>query len=344
LPESFLRLPASDRSEILRYKARELGRRPLVLEKDIWVCWSLHQLFSMQDMPRMAFKGGTSLSKVFDAIHRFSEDVDVTFDYRDVRGGLGFDDDPEGMSGERLKRFRKALEGETSILVRTKVVPRLYEALTREFGGEAVVPEVDEAGEKVKVFFPTALEQDAYIREAVLLEFGGRNLTDPCSVHTIKADIAESLEGLEFPEATVSVLAPERTFWEKATLIHAECSRGALRDFAERPSRHWYDLANLSDHAIGQRALADRDLFESVVAHKKWAFRDQKAKYDRCLNGGLRLMPDNEAMQRAIEADFEAMVSARMFYENPPPFSEIADRLERLAAAVNAAMKREGAH
>lgn len=335
MAERFLGLSLEERSEILRAKARDLGRREMVLEKDVWVCWVLEKLFSMPEMHRIVFKGGTSLSKVYGAIHRFSEDVDISFDYRDLREDLGFDGDPEKMSGERLRKFREALQSAVSRLVHERVVPYLGQALREEVGKATVQPEVDARGEKVKIFFPTALQRDDYIKEWVLLEFGGRNLTEPCSSHHIKPDIAEHFPQLRFPVAKASVLSPERTFWEKATLIHAECSRGALRATADRPSRHWYDLAALADHKIGDKALSDRDLFESVVGHKSWAFRDSKAHYERCLNGGLRLLPETESMRQALRADFNKMLAAGMFYNTPPNFSEIEKRLEQLEDEIN---------
>jgi hypothetical protein len=333
--ERFLGLSLEERSEIMRAKARDLGRREVVLEKDIWVCWVLEQLFSMPEMPRMVFKGGTSLSKVYRAIHRFSEDVDISFDYRDLRKGLAFADDPKKMSGERLRKFREALQSTVSRLVHERVAPYLGQALREEVGKAAVQPEVDAHGEKVKVFFPTALQRNDYIKEWVLLEFGGRNPTEPCSSHRIKPDIAEHFPQLRFPVAKTSVLSPERTFWEKATLIHAECSRGALRATADRPSRHWYDLAALADHEIGDKALSDRDLFKSVVEHKSWAFRDSKAHYERCLDGGLRLLPETESMREALQADFNKMLAAGMFYSTPPSFSEIEEKLAKVEDEIN---------
>lgn len=335
MAEEFLRLSTDERSQILRAKARALGRGETVLEKDVWVCWALREIFAIEGLPRLAFKGGTSLSKVFGAIHRFSEDVDVTFDYRDVRKGLGYDDDPGRMSGERLRKFQKALQEATRKLVLTRVLPRFQEAMTQLVGAGAASPQVDDSGEKLLVPYPSVLERDGYLREHVLLEFGGRNLTEPRSTHRIAPDIAEHISELAFPVAEVSVLAPERTFWEKATLIHAECCRGSLRAEADRPSRHWSDLALLADHDIGRRALKSRDLFSAVVQHKTWAFRDAKARYDLCLNGGLRLIPTAESMKQALRDDFEAMVRARLFTREPQTFSEIEERLSGLAEEIN---------
>ena len=284
----------------------------------------------------MAFKGGTSLSKVYNAIHRFSEDVDISFDYRDLLGEAWAKKDPVKMSGEALKKLRENLRGETERLVVDTVIPKLKEAVEQDMGETAAAPEVDDSGEKVKVFYPSIADREGYLREWVLLEFGGRNLTEPCSSYIITPEIAAHLPDLDFPAASVTVLAPERTFWEKATLIHAECSRGTLRPTADRPSRHLYDLALLADHDIGRRALNNLDLFASVVEHKAWAFKDKSAHYERCLNGGLLLVPEAEAMREALQKDFDAMNRARLFTTEPPTFSQIEARLATLADEINA--------
>jgi hypothetical protein len=143
------------------------------------------------------------------------------------------------------------------------------------------------------------------------------------------------LPALRFPAASVTVLSPERTFWENATLIHAECSRGSLRATADRPSRHWYDLAVLADHEIGRGAVSDRALLAAVVEHKEWSFRDPRARYQDCLAGRLRLLPETAAMRAVLREDYSAMIRAGMFYATPPAFEKIESRLGDLAEDVN---------
>lgn len=108
MAESYLELPESDQKDILQAAAAELGRQAAVLEKDIWVCWTLQTLFSMPDAHPMAFKGGTSLSKVYGAIDRFSEDVDITLDYRHFEAD--FDPFAEGISNTKIRKFSNRLK------------------------------------------------------------------------------------------------------------------------------------------------------------------------------------------------------------------------------------------
>lgn len=169
---------------------------------------------------------------------------------------------------------------------------------------------------------------------SVLIEFGGRNITEPSADHNVEPDIAPYVSDLVFPCSTVSVLSPARTFWEKATLIHGECQRNEFRSSAERLSRHWYDLAMLADRDHGQFAIENRTLLEDVVRHKKVFYNASYANYDACLTGQLRLIPESAA-QAALSEDFKRMIGAGMFIGEPPTFHAIVDRLLALEATIN---------
>jgi hypothetical protein len=333
MPESFLHLSAGEQSQILRGLGPRLSRSPTVLEKDVWVCWVLQALFMMPNRLPMAFKGGTSLSKVFGAIARFSEDVDITLDYRGLDGS--FDPFAEGVSNTRLKKFSEELKLFVRDHVHRVVVPYFREKLAVEFDSGGDYIEVSDDGEQLRVHYSTVLGASGdYIGNSVLIEFGGRNITEPNEKHKVQPDIAEHVPALDFPCAQVSVLSPARTFWEKATLMHVECQRGEFRPNSERLSRHWYDLAMLADLAIGDNALADRGLLANVVKHKKVFYNASYASYDACLAGQIRLLPD-EAVISSLRVDYQRMVDAGMFIGEPPTFEAIVDRLRTLEMAVN---------
>lgn len=333
MPDSFLHLPAEERSQILRALAPQMGRTAVVLEKDVWVCWVLQHLFTMPGRLPMAFKGGTSLSKVFRAIERFSEDVDITLDYRWLDASL--DPFQEGLSGRQLRKLSDELKGFVRGHAYGVAAPYFIDLLEGQFGPGAGRIELSEDGEQLRVHYPSALDAaGGYVSDSVLLEFGGRNITEPNETHEIRPDIAEYLSELEMPVATVSVLSPERTFWEKATLMHVACNRGEFRANAERLSRHWYDLARLADQEIGPRALSRRDLLADVVRHKKVFYSAGYANYDACLTGQLRLLPDADVLP-ALQDDFSHMLEAGMFIGEPPSFDVITERLRRLEVEIN---------
>lgn len=333
VPERYLDLDAVEQSALLRARAPELGRVPDVLEKDIWVCWTLQQLFSMPGRLPMAFKGGTSLSKVFGVIERFSEDIDITLDYRGLSAGV--DPFAEGMTGRQRRKLSDELKGFVKAHVTDVVQPWLSQQLREQLPGEGYALELSDDGEQLRLYYPSALtERDSYLRDSVLLEFGGRNIIEPNEIHVVRPDIAVGLAELLFPKAEVSVLSPARTFWEKATLMHVECHRDSLRQSAERLSRHWYDLFMLTRCDIGQQAVTQRDLLADVVKHKQVFYAASFAHYEDCLIGKLRLIPD-EATLIALADDYRRMVDAGMFIGQPPSFADIVTELRTLELAIN---------
>lgn len=335
MPEAFLHLNAQEQSQIYRALAPQMARSPVVLEKDVWVCWVLQALFTMPGRLPMAFKGGTSLSKVFGAIARFSEDVDITLDYRGLDGS--FDPFAEGVSKTRLKKFSDDLKSFVRDHAFDVVAPHIQKILSAEFDSNAAAfrLELSENGEQMRLHYPSVLETPGdYVGNSVLIEFGGRNTTEPNAEHIVEPDITPHVTSLAFPRSTVSVLSPARTFWEKATLMHVECQRNEFRASAERLSRHWYDLAMLAEHDHGQVAIEDRALLADVVKHKKVFYNASYANYDACLTGQLRLIPE-DAVLAALRDDFQRMIGAGMFIGEPPTFDAIVDRLRALEAAIN---------
>ncbi|MEQ5837802.1 nucleotidyl transferase AbiEii/AbiGii toxin family protein [Marinobacter sp. NFXS9] len=329
----FLELPAEDQSDILQTVAPQLARSASVLEKDIWVCWVLQTLFSMHGAHPMAFKGGTSLSKVYGVIDRFSEDVDITLDYRAFKED--FDPFAEGASRTKTKQFSDRLKSYVFAYANDVVVPHLESELAKLPTAEHHTIELDDGGEKIWVTYPSVVEgAGEYIRSQVLIELGGRNVIDPNEIHTVSPYISELTQDLVYPRSEVVVLSPERTFWEKATLIHVECNRGKLRESAERLSRHWYDLVMLAEHPTGRAAVENRALLEDVVRHKKVFFHTGYANYDACLDGRLKLLPETDTLD-GLQDDYEKMVGAGMIYSTPPSFEEIVDSIRYLESRVN---------
>jgi hypothetical protein len=327
--EAFLQLSPEEQRDILQTRATKLGRRTEHLEKDIWICWVLHGLFGMPGRLPMAFKGGTSLSKVYGAIRRFSEDVDVTVDYKSLDQSI----DPFDPKVSRTARdkytelLRIKLADHTNNVIR----PHFENLLSQLPEKPTSLLKISKDGEKLFVPYPSRFGKD----ESVLLEFGGRNVIVPNEDRHLRPYIAAELPSLEFPEAIVQVLSPRRTFWEKATLIHAACNRSNPNLDADRQSRHWHDLAILADHEIGKASIADRHLLEDVVKHKGIFFRASYANYEACLLGGLRLIP-GKALQDALRLDYEKMIADGMFEGEPPSFESIVNRLRVLEKDMNA--------
>ena len=333
MPEgtAFLTLPLFEQSEILNDLAQKLGRSAQVLEKDIWVCWTLDRLFSIPNAKPMAFKGGTSLSKAYRVIERFSEDVDVTLDLREP---TDFNPFTKGLSKSQLNNYSKVLKQRLKDYTETILLPHFQRSLKDTGEGTGRVEVVDSG---LYIYYPTQhTHVNEYIQPQVFLELGARNAAVPTERVTLQADVAfKAPQGLVFPTATVDVLMIERTFWEKATLIHAACLLGELKIGAERISRHWFDLVQLDRVGITEQAMGTPNLLEDVVRYKQTFFKQSHDRdYHDCLNRAFQLVPET-IMLKQLETDYDKMVSARMLYGQSPVFSNLLESVQSIQDRLN---------
>ena len=331
---SYFTLPKTTQRDLLQTASRSLRIDPKILEKDIWVCWTLQTLFSMPDAHPMAFKGGTSLSKVYNVIYRFSEDVDVTLDYTQF--------EPETCASElsntQFDKFVKRLQQHVKQYLTEAVVPYLHGKLSTVSKHATAL--LQDNGEDIHIEYPSAFEKSFGLSEHVLIEFGGKNVINPSKMQTIETDLkkytSEQSLDIELPCATqVTVLAAERTFWEKVTLIHAKCQQKTINKAPEKMARHWYDIVMLLSADVGKDALKQDDLFHDVVVHKKKFYRSKSANYDACLAKKLTLIPKDEHELQSLEKDYNIMIDSGMMYEKPPEFKEIMRVVSDLEKRVN---------
>jgi hypothetical protein len=247
----YLELPREERGEYVREAAARLGIQPVIIEKDLWVCWILGRTFSMPEATsRLVFKGGTSLSKVFGAIQRFSEDIDLGVSPQT----LGWNESKlEGASSRNQRDMRMDhLENDCARWVDSTLRPEL-EAVIREGLG---LPEtssfwlefVRDPATKAPVLnftYPSVLPPETgYISPWVKLEFGSLTDQQPRGAHIVRTMLAEALnEGVEQCDANVTALEIERTFWEKATILHTEHHRPGTSAVRDRYARHYSDFA-----------------------------------------------------------------------------------------------------
>lgn len=218
-------------------------------------------------------------------------------------------------------------------------MPALEAAIAKALGsgsGWNIVLDTEDMDAQTILFeYPSVLEYDAsgaagYIKPRIKLEFGARGQTEPSEQRTIMPYLA-----LEFPselpdaEVTVSTLSAERTFWEKATILHALHHGSKMRP---EMSRHFYDIVMMAAKGVDDAALADPDLLTQVVAHKSQLFADPKASYETAALGSLRLEP-TEQLSRQLRDDYRAM--GEMFMSQPPTFEQLMSRIARLEAKLN---------
>jgi hypothetical protein len=184
------------------------------------------------------------------------------------------------------------------------------------------------------VRYPTVTDDGSYLSKAVAIELGARNVLEPIETHLVRPYAAEHFSAISFPDApAVSVLSPVCTFWEKATILHAEYHRPEPR-VAERIVRHWYDTAMLAQHSIKERALADLAMLEMVADYKDRIYPSGWASYATARASTLRLVP-HAALHDLLKADYDDMVRAGFFFTTAPTWEEIVASLQGLEREIN---------
>ena len=265
MPESWFSLSRQDQAEALEFAAAKTGRPTHLLEKDIWVVWVLSALYGADVGSALTFKGGTSLSKVYRIIDRFSEDLDLTYDIRELIPDLLKDGNPIPESASQEKKISRAVRHRLPDWIDARVKPVITTALANS-GMDANVTLTGHDSDKLILNYPAVKTGTGYSAPAVRLEFGARATGQPHSIQSVICDIAPEISGVHFPEAKPLVMSAERTFWEKATAAHVFCLQGRLR--GQRYSRHWFDLAAIGKTPHFEAASTDAGLAEDVARHK----------------------------------------------------------------------------
>jgi hypothetical protein len=335
MAEHYLTLPREDRLEALGVVATESGRPVHLLEKDIWVVWAIDGLFTSDLGNHLVFKGGTSLSKAYDVIGRFSEDIDVTYDVRELIPELVGKDAPIPKSNSQAQKWRAAIDEKLAAWVRDKALS----AIEKHAEATGVDVKATAEGTNLYIDYDPLAKGTGYVPPRVKIEFGARSTGEPFEERQITCDAAEHVPDLEFPTANPRVMLPKRTFWEKATAVHVYCRQGMQGD---RYSRHWHDIVRLDDAGYAEEALSDRALAKEVAEFKGKFFREKDSKgnpidYAAAVSGALQLVPDAEPL-KALEADYKKMADDGILLEDAEPFADLTERcadLERRANKAN---------
>lgn len=334
MADPFLHLPIEDRREALGVAADRSGRPAHLLEKDVWVVWALATLYGSALGEHLVFKGGTSLSKAYQVIRRFSEDVDLTYDIRAIAPDL-VDENREGLPKTRSeeKRWSSEVRKRLPEWVEGSVQPIIAEALA----AEALAATIRVEGEKLFIDYEAATAGSGYVAPSVMLEFGARSTGEPATLRDIACDASGLIEGVTFPTALPRVMHAERTFWEKATAIHVFCLQERLR--GDRFARHWHDVARLDEAGYAASAFADRDLANAVARHKTMFFAEKAPDrtpidYVAAVNNGLRLVPTGDGL-KALEEDYARMIDDGLLQDDAEPFEALMECCAGIAVRAN---------
>jgi len=334
MADYFLQLPPDERREALGVAAASSGRPLHLLDKDVWLVWILDVLFQSPFASHLVFKGGSSLSKAYQIIRRFSEDVDLTYDIRVLAPDLVGGAEPLPSNRSQEKRWTKEIRARLPLWISDQIVPLINLALSEQRMPARVLTDA----EKVFVEYEPVARGSGYTRPAVMLEFGARSTGEPCETRTIACDAALHVTGVVFPTANPRVMRPERTFWEKATAIHVFCLQGEFRG-GDRFARHWHDMTRLDMAGVAKTAVDDHPLALAVARHKAIFFAGKGSdgaaiNYEAAVSGSLQLVPDGKALE-SLSIDYARMVDDGLLLDEAESFDELLERCRDLQQRAN---------
>lgn len=313
------------RKEIFNQTSQRAGLPASSIEKDWWVTMVLKTVFELEISDHLVFKGGTSLSKGWDLINRFSEDIDfgIDMDY------LGFKGEP---SKQNITRLRKASFTFTNVQLREALNLKLIENGFIDF---EILPNEEENTSMdphslILVYKSVTEERSVYIPPTVKLEVGARSLMEPFEPREIQSFVGYYFNEQKFADVPVSInsVIPKRTFLEKAFLLHEEFQRVPDRMRSERMSRHLYDLEKIMDTIHGLDALKDTELYNSIINHRNTFTKMDGVDYRTHHTSKIDFVPPASIIKE-YEKDYKSM-QENMIYGDSLAFDDLIGRLKEL--------------
>ena len=335
-----------DRRGLFVAAAQRLGTTERYVEKDFWVCWTLDALFNGRPTsggPRLLFKGGTSLSKAFGLISRFSEDIDITV-FREDLGQPASCEDLEQLSGKkrsaRLDDIRDAcrpfVEGKLRAELAMIFSAALEDAALPPNSAGIKLDSEDKDGQTLLLSYPSAIEvHDGYVEPVVRIECGAKSALDPHAPATVKPYVADDLPGADFAIANVTTVDAHRTFWDKVVILHGTRrwfdTNGELYRKGDRVSRHYYDVHRLLDSSVGREALVDSAMAKDCARHARMFFNRPAFDYASAVEGRFAIVPA-PGMVDSLRRDYDRM--AGMIFGPVPSFDAVLESIMGLGARL----------
>lgn len=346
---NFLRIIAStpeERRGLFLATSNRLGTPLQNVEKDFWVCLVLDVLFNGRGTgePRLLFKGGTSLSKGYGLISRFSEDLDITVFREDIGQQVDIEN-MEALSGKQQRVRIDAIKNACQAYIQNELKDRLNRqimSLFREVGVSLIdAPVVEDPDDPyhqtLLVHYPSvSTEVDDYIRPTVKIEAGAKSALEPHQLVSIQPYVADDIMAGNLIVSDIVTIKAERTFWDKIVILHGlrrwYDNRGQLRQQGNRVSRHYYDLYKLAHSSVGENALKDLALGFDCARHAKMFFNSNDLDLLHARPGTLAIMPTPEMIE-ILKHDYRLM--AGMIFGEVPDFSDVLKVILQLEHTIN---------
>jgi predicted nucleotidyltransferase component of viral defense system len=327
---NWLTLSKERRIEILNQATELTGLPSVAIEKDWWVTLMLNASFSLSYSKNIVFKGGTSLSKGWNLIERFSEDIDLAID----RKYFGFDGD---ISKTQIKNLMK----QSCEFISTTFLDDLTKTLTEWKAIDECkliaqpVKDSDKDPQVIEIHYNSVIDTSEYLPQRVLIEVSSRSLMEPIEERKINSILSEIFpqQSIVTVSFTIPTVLPQRTFLEKIFLLHEEFSQDAEKIRIDRLSRHLYDLEKLMDTEHGVEALKNTDLYNNIVSHREKFNPLRGLDYSNHIPNKISIIPPDTVI-KDYEKDYEAMTSF-MIYGEPLKFDHLMKRILELQTRIN---------
>ena len=318
--------PATERREVFSATATAMAITPAAAEKDFWLCWVLMQVFEVPELAAcLRFKGGTCLSKCFNLIQRFSEDIDLILDWTIVT-----ELDPLApRSKTQQDKLNQQMNSQAQHFIAQVILPTLS-AVVAPLCTAAID---NEDPHTINIQYPAEFAA-GYLRPLIRLEIGPLAAMMPMGIYPVTPYAAESFPKLFVqPSIQVSAIKPERTFWEKLTILHAEAHRPETKPMPPRYSRHYYDTYQLAINPSVNYALNDMVMLQQVVEFKQRFYPSSWANYETAVAGTFKLSPSEHHLLK-LKQDYKEM--GEMIFGLKPTFEEMLETLAAVELQINA--------
>ena len=327
----FIDIPRGEKKNIFQQVSANTGIPAFAVEKDWWVVQTLAIIFEMDVAKHMVFKGGTSLSKAWKLINRFSEDIDLSIN-RDFFGFSG------ELSKSKRTKLRKTASEYTSGSFFNELQYRFTQKGFKDIRFNLVeITNSDQDPRIIELYYPNVIPPPGYLEPKVQIEVGSRSLREPFSIQTFGSLIDEYYPEMDFAQASIKVptVNPERTFLEKIFLLHEEFQRPAEKMRVNRLSRHLYDIYHLSKTSFAEKALKDKELYSTIVDHRYKFTRVGGVNYNLHQPQTINPIPILGVID-AWKKDYNTMLEEMIYEIDPPTFEDIIIALTALKEEINA--------
>ena len=327
----WLKISTERRIEILNQASNTLGLPAIAIEKDWWVTLALKASFDLKYSPSIVFKGGTSLSKSWNLIERFSEDIDLAIDKK----LFGFDGD---ISKSQIKNLRK----KSCEFISTNFLDDLTKLFTEwkaidecELNAQPIT-DSDKDPQVIEIHYNSVFDKSDYLPQRVLIEVSSRSLMEPSENREINSILSAAFPDQSFATEpfSISTVLPQRTFLEKIFLLHEEFSQDTVKIRIDRLSRHLYDLEKLMDTKHGKAGLSDSDLYKGIVTHREKFNPIRGLDYSNHIPSKIKIIPPDTVINE-WEMDYQVMTQ-NMIYGDPLNFDKLIKRIRELQKRINA--------